>query len=64
MAEIIKSYIRMVRPHEPGRQDQCAFCCRESEEVKRLLAGPRHGICGDCIKAAKRYLSGEDPAVA
>ena len=30
-------------------QASCAFCGRRQEEVKRLVAGPKVGICNECI---------------
>ena len=28
---------------------QCAFCGKSSEEVKKLIMGPRVGICDECV---------------
>ena len=49
MGKVARAIRRLVAEPSPLR---CAHCARERTEVKRLIAGPRIYICGDCVHDA------------
>jgi hypothetical protein len=41
----------------PPRQGTCAFCGRVNDSRRRMVAGPAHYICEDCVRAAVQALA-------
>ena len=39
------------------RQEQCSFCGRGREEVRRLVAGPSVFICDRCVELCTEILA-------
>lgn len=47
------------RPDRAVRRARCSFCGKGSEEVARLIAGPRVRICDECVALCNRILDEE-----
>jgi ATP-dependent Clp protease ATP-binding subunit ClpX len=46
----------------PGKYSQllCSFCCKNQEEVKKLIAGPSVYICDECIELCNDIIAEEE----
>lgn len=48
--EFAKKWIKVISQEGSHSPPDCSFCGRNSNDVKRLVAGPRSYICNDCIE--------------
>lgn len=47
--EFIEDAILQVTRYLPERRQYCCFCQKHQSEVKKLIAGPTHYICDECV---------------
>jgi ATP-dependent Clp protease ATP-binding subunit ClpX len=41
--------------------NQCSFCGRSEEQVKKLIAGAHAFICDECVGLVSKALVADDP---
>ena len=46
-----------------GYVRQCAFCEKQSHEVKKLIAGPSVTICDECVALCAEIVAAEPPVI-
>ena len=45
--------------YEDKKQLKCSFCCKNQDQVKRLIAGPGVYICDECIDLCSEIIADE-----
>lgn len=54
-----KKWIETIKQEGSHSPPDCSFCGRNSNEVKKLIAGPRSYICSDCIDVCMDMIRDE-----
>ncbi len=56
LAAFAQKWIRIISEEGSHSPPDCSFCGRSSNEVQKLVAGPRSYICNDCISLCADML--------